>query len=55
MDIKSGPELVFGFNKSHILNISVSDILENSKSIGFLPDRKLLKLVSVEGISDASF
>ena len=53
--MKSAPVLIFGFSKSHIFNISVSEILENSKSLSFLLARKFVKQVSVDGISEASF
>ena len=33
------PELNFGLSWSHILKMSVSEILEKLKSVGFLSDR----------------
>ena len=53
VDIKSAPELNFGFSSLQILKMSISETLENSKETGFSSGRKLLKSMSELSIYDA--
>ena len=53
-EIKSAPELNFGFNCLHIFRISISEILENSKFIGLHSDKNSSYVKSEASISVAS-
>ena len=49
------PELNFGLSWSHILKMSVSEILEKLKSVGFLSDRNYSNETFEAPISEAKF
>ena len=55
MEMKSMPELNFGLSWSQIFNISVSEILENLKSVWLFSDRNVSKETFETPISDAYF
>ena len=54
VEMKSAPELILGFNCLQISKISISEILEKVKELGFSFWRKLSKFMSEGPISAAS-
>ena len=53
-EIKSAPELAFGFSCLQLLRMSTYDISEENNKLGFSSGKKFLKSKSVSSTSEAS-